>query len=229
MFVDAAIESLRRQDRLRSSGHVPADMVDPDQQVRGDWVPWRPIPSQVTDADLDELEAGLGLKYPRLYRELLKNVHYVMLTEFGVRFFGHESDSWRAELENAYRYAWKPMRIVGAGLIPFGSECLLDAGPVCFDTRRMVNGDCPVVYWDHEAVGTNREIAPMFSSVDRMFRCLTFAAEHDELFVNRENESDRASVALKRELLEQFLALDVDGAGGPAREYWTSFAVSTCE
>jgi hypothetical protein len=48
---------------------------------------------------------------------------------------------------------------------PFGDESLLDAGPLCFDTRHPArNGDWPIVYWDHEFDKTPGEIGQCCTS-----------------------------------------------------------------
>jgi len=104
----------------------------------------------------------------------------------------------------------------------------MDAGPVCFDFQaRYPNGDCPVVFWDHEWVKTDREVRLLFSSSERMFRCLTFVAKCDVRFVYGDPyEDSEEELAEKGRLLAEFLELDPDGAGGPAREYWSSWGVT---
>jgi len=130
-------------------------------------------------------------------------------------------------LRAAYFDSWQTERILGAGLLPFGSEALMDAGPVCFDTRhRDANGDCPVVYWDHEWVGTEKEVGIMFSSSAKMFVSLTMVARSDVGFVIHIDGDDPLLLPRKRSLLMEFLAVDPAGAGGPGREYWTCWGVS---
>lgn len=100
------------------------------------------------------------------------------------------------------------------------------AGPVCFDTRRRAaDGDCPVVFWDHEWIGTAKEVQPMFSSSRKMFECLTLVATTDFDFIYHDTDDDSSLLPQKGELLARFLSLDPTGAGGPAREYWTCWGV----
>ena len=158
-YVDAAIARLRRLDLLRWPGALPESMRDSSITPSNDWIGWRPIPSSITDGELDTLEQETGLAFPLLYRDLLQYCHFVSLTEIGVRFEPHLCHNWRETLCRAYFRSWPRERVLDVGLLPFGSEALMDAGPVCFDVRQLLaDGDCPVVFWDHEWVGTDREV-----------------------------------------------------------------------
>jgi hypothetical protein len=225
-YVDAAIAQLRRLDLMRSPGKVPPAMRDPSIAPSDDWVGWRPVPSTVTDEDLDGLERETGLRFPPAYREFLQYQHFVTLTELGVCFDRHLVGEWQETLRQSYFSGWPRERIIDRGLLPFGSESLMDAGPVCFDTRSASAGnDWPVVFWDHEWVGTSQEVRPMFSSCERMFQCLRLVAERDVNFVYHDKGDDPSLLARKQEMLRVFLATDPDGAGGAARDYWTGWGV----
>jgi len=227
-FVDAAIARLRRLDLMRWPGKLPEPMLDPSIPPSNDWVGWQPIASTVMDADLDLLERETGLAFPPLYRDFLKYRHFVHLTETGVRFERHLCQRWQETLRKAYFHSWPRERILDVGLLPFGDEALMDAGPVCFDTRhRTADRDCPVVFWDHEWVGTKKEVQQMFSSCRKMFECLSLVAATDFNFIYHDEDDDSSLLPKKRELLARFLSLDPDGAGGPAKEYWTCWGVAT--
>jgi hypothetical protein len=77
----------------------------------------------------------------------------------------------------------------------------------------------------HEWVGTDQEVRPMFSSADKMFQCLQFAAGNDVNFLYHDEDEDTSLLPQKQEMLSRFLAIDADGAGSAAREYWTSWGV----
>ncbi|MDJ0947238.1 MAG: SMI1/KNR4 family protein [Kiloniellales bacterium] len=226
-YVDRALEQIKRKGLMIFPGDLPAAMQDPSIPPQGDWRGWQAMPSGVTAADLDSLEVETGLAYPPLYRDFLRYRHFVDLTQVGVRFERHFPAGWRAALRSLYFDAFDPARILGRGLLPFGSETCMDAGPVCFDTRlRREDGDCPVVYWDHDWVGDEREIRPMFSSAAAMFRCLSFAAGEDLDFVHHDVEGDPPeALPGKQAALRRFLELDPEGAGGTARDYWTTWGV----
>jgi hypothetical protein len=176
---------------------------------------------------LNALERETGLPFSPLYREFLRYCHFVNLTEVGVRFERHLCHDWANVLRRAYSRSWLPERILGAGLLPFGHEAQMDAGPACFDTNRSdASGDCAVVFWDHEWVGSEKEVCPMFSSSAKMFECLSMVASHDFSFVYHDDSDDPALLLRKRALLARFLNVDPAGAGGAARDYWTCWGVT---
>jgi hypothetical protein len=225
-YVDAAIAQLRRLDLMRHPGKLPVAMLDNSIPPSDDWVGWKAIPSTVTEADLNALESESGLQFPLIYRDFLSYRHFVDLTEVGVRFERHLCHDWAKVLRKAYFQSWSRERILDIGLLPFGAEALMDAGPVCFDTRcRNIEGDCPIVFWDHEWVRTEKEIQPLFSSSAKMFECLCLVAKSDLNFVYHDDSDDSTLLPKKQALMARFLAVDSEGAGGPARDYWTSWGV----
>jgi len=226
-FVDAAITQLRRHNLMRSPGKIPDSMRDTSIPLSNGWIGWRPIPSIVTNADLDALEDETSLAFPPLYRDFLHYLHFIELTETGIRFERHLPDTWRDSLRKAYFRSWPRKHTLDAGLLPFGDESFMDAGPVCFDTRhRLSDGDCPIVFWDHESEGTDEAVRKMFSSSRRMFECLSLVATSDLNFIRHDEDDDAALLPRKRELMNQFLSLDPEGAGGPAKDYWTCWGVA---
>jgi hypothetical protein len=225
-YVDAALAQLRRVDGMRFPGGIPDEMRDSSVSPWEDWVGWHAIPSTVTDADLAALEHETSLAFPPLYRDLLQYRHFVELTEIGLRFERHLCHNWRDTLRSAYFHGWPREDILDIGLLPFGSETLMDAGPVCFDTRgRVADGDCPVVFWDHDRPRSAPDVQLMFSSCRRMFECLTLVASTDFNFIYHDDHDDSSLLPKKRALLSEFLSLDRAGAGGPGLRYWTSWGV----
>lgn len=225
-YVDHAVAKMRRLDSMRWPGKLPEEMLDPSIPPSNDWIGWKPIQSTVSDADLDALEGETRLKFPPVYRDFLKYLHFVELDSVGFTFERHLSLDWKETLRKTYFNGWPRERILDVGLIPFGEESQMDAGPTCFDTRhRLPDGDCPVVFWDHEWVGSDQEIKPMFSSSAKMFECLGFAVSTDLNFVSHLEDDGDALLEEKSKLMSQFLALDPQGAGGPARDYWTCWGV----
>jgi hypothetical protein len=226
-YVDAAVAQLRRLDSMRLPGKLPEQMRDSEVPTSQDWVGWKPIASTVTEADLRALEQETGLAFPPLYRDFLQYLHFVTLTEHGLRFERHLCDNWRETLRKAYYKSWPRERILDKGLLPFGSESFMDAGPVCFDTRRRTDsGDCPVVFWDHEWINTAAEVRPMFSSCAKMFECLALIASTDFSFIYHGKDDDPSLLPIKKQLMAQFLATDPNGAGGAARNYWICWGVN---
>ncbi len=229
-YVDESINQLCSKDSMRRpERQMPKEMIDSEILPKDDWIGWKPVPSTVTDDDLDGIEKQLGMKFPPLYRTFLKYVHFYELTEIGLSFCKHPIHKWRSELQKLYE-GWDCQRIIGTGLIPFASETNMDAGPVCFDTRnRSSEGDCPIVFWDHEWAGTENEIQVMFSSSLKMFKCLTIAAAASINFIYHDEDDPIEQLDSKKIVMSEFLMADPEGAGGVAREYWTSWGVEPDE
>ncbi len=206
---------------------MPAEMRDLSKPAIDDWLAWQPIASTVTDQDIDDLQSHFRGDLPRSYVEFLKHVHFYELTECGVGFEDHIVGRWKKHLTDLYN-TYQQHFPDGSHLVPFGHETFMDAGPVCFDFKnRHPDGDCPIVFWDHEWVNTDQEVRPLFSSVERMFKSLLFVAESEIGFVYGDPDEDsEEELAEKGHLLAEFLAVDPDGAGGPARGYWTSWGVT---
>ncbi|MDX2200500.1 MAG: SMI1/KNR4 family protein [Phycisphaerae bacterium] len=220
-YVDAALAQLRRSNLMIALGNLPDAMRDDSIPPRGDWQAWRAIPSTATDAQLDALEHETGCVYPPIYRDFLRYQHFFGLTEVGVRFRRHLCDTWYETLHDAYFGGLPREHILDVGLLPFGAETQADAGPACFDTkRRAADGDCPVVFWDHEWVGTKNEVQLLFSSAAKMFECLSVVAIADPRWAGAFGTHSGPFAAEKRLVLEEFEKIDPVGAGGPARDYW---------
>jgi hypothetical protein len=228
-FVDASLKQLNALNLMCCPDpKMPEAMRDFSRPASNDWLPWKPIPSTVLDSDLDELENEIGLKFPPLYRDFLQYLHFYDLPSC-IGWEPHVIDRWKKQLRQIYK-GWYPERIMGKGLIPFGSESFADAGPVCFDTRqRLPDGDCPIVFWDHEWVKTEKEIQPLFSSMTKMFACLKFEAETEIRFVYHDESDKHEDLPKKKYLLNEFLSIDPTGAGGIARNYWTGWGVNPDE
>ena len=225
-YVESSLASLKASGLMKlPSVNVPKEMRDDSITPQDDWVGWKAMPSTVTERDLDSIEQEINLRFPPAYRIFLRYKHFC---ELGgpIRFFPHPIHTWKKILFDNYRVSWEPERIIGVGLIPFAEETLMDAGPVCFDTRyRLPNGDCPIIFWDSEWIETDKETNPLFSNSVAMFGCLTFAAQQEINFIHHYDDDDSDLLPKKRTLMKQFLELDAEGAGRAAKEYWTAWGV----
>lgn len=226
-YVDNAVAQLRRQNLMCFPGGIPHSMQDNTIPEQDGWRGWKCCPSTVSNDELNRLEDETSLKFPTLYRDLLSYQHFISLTEVGLSFERHLPGEWTHKLQSLYFRSWLPERIIKIGLLPFGAETQMDAGPVCFDTRnRQPDGDCPVVFWDHDNIKTDDEIQIMFSSSAKMFECLNIVATNDINFLNHLDEDGEETLPQKQLLLTKFLDADPEGAGGPALKYWTSWGVT---
>ncbi len=101
---------------------------------------------------------------------------------------------------------------------------------VCAKSRKLrptpakagcrLDGDSPVVIWDHEWIETDKEIVPLYSSARKLFECQLFFVETD-VAMHEWEESDPSEV--HRGAVERMLAIDPGGLGGPGRRWLTSF------
>ncbi|WP_264788147.1 SMI1/KNR4 family protein [Aureispira anguillae] len=151
-YVDRSLSSLKKADLMsRPHANMPIEMIDRSVEQKSDWIPWKAIPSKVTDQDISELENRIKLKYPKLYIDFLKYKHFYELENVAeITFFKHCIRDWKSNLTEYYFEYWAPEEIIEKGFIPFADYS--DWGIVCFDTNRMKNNDCPIVMFDHETL-----------------------------------------------------------------------------
>ena len=225
-FVDTALNYMDSHGFMTCPLKPPRLMRGRPFKSKSGLYNWKAIPSKVTMSDIEKIEKEINHSYPPLYKDFLMYKYFFRLTEEGIRFPEHTPQNWSGTLTDLCFNSWAPERIIEIGLVPFGAESFWDAGPVCFDTReQMDDGDCPVVFWDHESIGSEDEVRTMFSSSQKMFQCLNFAAsnETDFFYINSAEQDNQLSK--KEELLDKFLSIDPLGAGGSGKAYWTSLVI----
>ena len=151
-YVDNSLSNLKSENLMYlPHSNMPTEMIDDSMVQETDWIPWRGIPSKVSDRDIIELENQIELKYPNLYKEFLKYKHFYELENVAhIAFFQHCARDWKNNLIEHYFNYWEPEELIKKGFIPFANYS--DWGIVCFDSNRMNNSDCPIVMFDHEAL-----------------------------------------------------------------------------
>jgi hypothetical protein len=162
---------------VRIAPGVPSNMVN-GPPFDGDWIPWKPIESPVTENDVARLEAMTGVRFPPLFRAYLM-YQCLLMTDFGIiRLPQLPSDR---PLEDVMGY----MRVFNEetywrvhGYVPFAYDGN-DGGRMCFDTKRPdAQNDYPIVFVDHErAVSINYVGEQRWSS----FAALLDTLENDML------------------------------------------------
>jgi len=171
-------------------GNIPADMLDLERKVPpelededDEWRFWKPVPSTITDEEIDGLETRLGAVFPPAFRAVLKAYHLVSWTSAGMSD-GHggyvggcmslslpslTTELRLAELERGAAEDWG--NLIRAGYLPFavGED---GQGPICFDLERMDSRyDYPVVWMLHDyLVDLGREGAGVRSKVEPHMR-----------------------------------------------------------
>ncbi len=138
-------------DMLGSKKWIPEPLLEDD-----DWAVWKPVPSTITDVQMDELQQEFQLQLPPRYRAYLKAYHLLdwqllnRQTEHG--YPGSCSSFMFPSLDTAQGLSevkrliqqWEIFK--DTGYIPFaiGED---GQGIVCFDTfRQDTDGDCPIVW-----------------------------------------------------------------------------------
>jgi hypothetical protein len=228
-FVEAALSELRESDLLWTPDPLlPARMRDLTRSSDNDWQPWKPIASEVTEQDILDLQTHFKCSLPPAYARFLKHSHFYELCVTGVDFAPNVVGRWKQELIALYD-SYRQLLPKNSNLVPIGRESLMDAGPACLDiATQQADGDCQVVFWDHDACESSSQTQLIFSSTTKMFECLHFAVIQSIGFVCHDPEFDSAEDLPKKQLLlDQFLRIDPDGAGGPGQDYWTSWGVTT--
>ncbi len=145
---DYAAEESRR---AVASG-VPAAMQVGQIDAEG-WVEWRVLPSTLKEAEVTGLESKFGIQLPPLFRAYLL-ARFQLFDQVTSRRYDQlilmsatPAGNPLAPLVDSLS-AWRPL--IEAGFIPF-AEWGDSWGPMCFDSgRRAPDGDCPVVWMDHE-------------------------------------------------------------------------------
>jgi hypothetical protein len=127
---------------------VPPAMWEGSPDALG-WVGWRPIPSTATEADLEQIEAGLPGAYPPLFRAYLLTYCVMTIDTGEVRLVEVPSDDPLGLLRE---YVDEAPELVRAGYLPWGGDSG-DAGDVYFDlARRAPDGDCPIVLFETDRI-----------------------------------------------------------------------------
>ena len=129
-------------------GGIARAMADPSQDESDDWRIWHPIPSTVSDDEIQEVEKELGHKLPQAYKRFLQHRHFYELKIGSCLFFGHPSDAWKDSLYKNIFDGYPRDLLIDVGRIPFANW--EDWGLLCFDTTLAAeNNNYPIVLWDH--------------------------------------------------------------------------------
>ena len=114
---------------------VPAAMKDGASEAGDPFVKWKPIPSQVTEENIQQLEKLMKHPLPVSYKTLLQYQHFVEMTvgEEEVSFFRNLPNNWLNELRETIVDYDEFGGLLDRHLLPiadFGED-----GVVCFDAN----------------------------------------------------------------------------------------------
>lgn len=133
---------------------VPPEMQVGEVNAEG-WVEWRVLPSTLNEADVTAVEQEFGVQFPPLFQAYLLSrfhlFHQVRSRRYNQQILMTDTPAGMPlePLRNLMS-SWRSL--IDAEFIPF-AEWGDGWGPMCFDSaRRGADGDCPVVWMDHEAL-----------------------------------------------------------------------------
>ncbi len=165
------------------------------------WVEWRVLPSTLSEVEVTQFEDKCGARLPPLFRAYLLARFHLFDQVTSRR---HDQLILLADTPAGKPLApllqlvsaWRPL--IHAGFIPF-AEWGDGWGPMCFDTaRRAPDGDCPVVWMDHERLAslseeqcrTRKKVLPLAQPLYRS--CREFLID---VFGQADNKSTGANAA----------------------------------
>jgi hypothetical protein len=134
---------------------------------------WRPIQVPTEESCLEALYANLPARFPPLYERLVLSYRWA---EIDLRLFRLLANPPGADLaglgEEISRDQGMYEILIPNKCLQFGKGSDLNYDAVCFDwSRRLPDGDCPVIQIDHEEILCRwnfkkvAEIAPSFRDV----------------------------------------------------------------
>jgi hypothetical protein len=133
---------------------VPPEMQVGEVNADG-WVEWRVLPSTLKDADVGTLESEFGVQFPPVFRAYLlarlQLFDQVWSRRHDQQIFMTDTPAGKPlKPLRGLMKAWRPL--IDAGFVPF-AQWGDGWGPMCFDVaQRRSDGECPVVWMDHEAL-----------------------------------------------------------------------------
>lgn len=171
-FIDDFVATFEKLDDLSTSFEI-----DPIawQLTVGDvdgygFKQWRPIQFLTEPSFLEELYVNMPARFPPLYERLVLSYRWAE-TDLGLfRLLANPPGSSLAGLGEEFSRNHAMQEILFPNkCLQFGKGADLNYDAVCFDwSRRLPDGDCPVIQIDHEEILCNyrfkkvAELAPSF-------------------------------------------------------------------
>lgn len=167
-IIDNSLEKMAREQILmsRPDPNMPKEMIDNSIPRENDWIGWRPIKSDISDQELDELEVKIGKELPHSFRHLLKYKYFYELEmeDRSFSLFGNLPGRTIRGLEDGILNSWDPDYLIELGYIYFAD--FHDYGLLCFDANCIEeNNEYPIVFFDHEDLTTVHQYARNFQDL----------------------------------------------------------------
>ncbi len=137
----------------------PSDSgVPPEMQVgevnEDGWVEWKLLDSKISLRDVTNLENEFQIQFPDYYRAYLLSACHLfdeVVSEKYDQQIMMPAISSAAPLSETRQSLQAWSELIHAGFIPIG-QWGDGWGPICFDTTKRNEGDCPLVWMDHELI-----------------------------------------------------------------------------
>jgi len=183
---------------------IPKEMLAGPVDDEG-WVEWKLTEGKLRLEDYRRVEREFNVKLPESFISWHKAYFFLdcdcSIIRLPVSLSTEPLKEIRENLE------WNP-KLLGQGLIPFGSEGN-DIGPLVFETRQGSSfNEYPIKFYDPYAEEPDGLSEVIFSSFPKLLQCTT------HFLKMRENKKDF-------EIIPDFFLIDSEGAGTEGgKAYW---------
>lgn len=145
-------------------------LVQPDTsglivtKITDEYKEWKPVPANVVQKDIKELESYYSIKLPDSYKWYLGYMHfYQIFWNIDIKLYPSPINVWQSVLKK--KNDEKRQFILDKGLFSIGEYS--DHADICFDLldEDCENGDYRIVYVDHESADEPELLASNFQSL----------------------------------------------------------------
>ncbi|SDY29339.1 SMI1/KNR4 family protein [Hymenobacter psychrophilus] len=160
-------------NRIYTKGEAEPEMIRSfhDTATGEEYDIWIPIPTQIKEQEIDEVEEVLKHALPESYRFFLQYKFFFDLYIDQLNVRNHTPSRWKKELVDRVLDGYPEEFLIDKGYLAFADYS--DWGHLCFDTNRSKPGnEYPVVLWDHDSP---QDVTLMADSFTEMLQLLSAA------------------------------------------------------
>jgi hypothetical protein len=157
-LIVSLVNSFARLDGDMRGASVP-EMLRPEPLGKRIWGKWRPVHVATPTEALASVYQNIPGPFPPLFEEMLLTYRWL---EVDLRLLRLRPNPPGPDLagfkESVLKDRCLTDYLLPRRFVPFGMGPDYNYDPICFDlSRRMPNGDCPIVQFDHEDILCGRE------------------------------------------------------------------------
>ena len=153
-IVDDYFNKMSKEDVLMMlPGSILEEMLDKTKKSDDSWRAWKPVPSKITNTDLNKFEERTKLKLPLSYREFLmyKYFYRLKIDDHPVKLLSNLPDPELNDWLNIIKEIEISEELLKKGYLYIGD--FQDYGFLCFDCNQEVeHHEYPIVYVDHDDI-----------------------------------------------------------------------------